>query len=95
MIKARKGNRVVRIPDEKANDYKALGYSLYNEKNEVIYLHVNDADKIASLEAEVKRLTAALAAATDKIEELTRGNAEANPEAQEASLKASGAGKKK
>ena len=32
MLKARKGNRVVRIPDEKANEYKALGYSLFDEK---------------------------------------------------------------
>lgn len=28
MLRAKKGNRVVRIPDEKMDEYKALGLSL-------------------------------------------------------------------
>lgn len=56
MLKARKGNRVVRIPDEKANEYKALGYSLFDEKGHVIYLQVKESERIKELEKEVGAL---------------------------------------
>lgn len=52
MLKARKRNRVVRIPDEKANEYKSLGYSLYNESGEAVYEHVVPAERIRALEEE-------------------------------------------
>ena len=83
MIKARKANKVVRIPDEKADEYKALGYSLYNEKNEVIYQHMTDAEKIESMEKEIARLTA-------ENEELKKELQEALEKAPEAHSKASG-----
>lgn len=70
MLKARKGNRVVRIPDEKAGEYKKLGYSLYNEKGEAVYLHVKESDRIKTLEKENAALKAANAQLTAEIQKL-------------------------
>lgn len=56
MIKARKGNKVVRIPDEKAGEYKSLGYSLYDENGKAIYIHVKDSEKVKTLEREAASL---------------------------------------
>lgn len=37
MLKARKKNRIVRIPEEKADEYKKLGYTLTDEDGNVVY----------------------------------------------------------
>ena len=48
MLKARKKNRVVWIPDEKADEYKKLGYILSDEDGKTIY---QPEDKDATIES--------------------------------------------
>ena len=56
MLKARKKNRVVRIPDEKAGEYKALGYSIYDMNGNTIYAPEDKDATIATLRKEKARL---------------------------------------
>lgn len=70
MMKAKKGNRVVRIPDEKIEEYKKLGYTITDMDGNMVYEHVDPAQKLkaaeekvavlekenAELKAEIKRL---------------------------------------
>jgi len=37
MLKARKKNRVIRIPDEKAEEYKSLGYRITDMDGNTVY----------------------------------------------------------
>ena len=96
MLKARKGNRVVRIPDEKANEYKALGYSLFDEKGHVIYLQVKESERIKGLENEVGALRKKIeileeenAGLKAQLQESTEAEPEAKTEAVKGSQKAS------
>lgn len=52
MLKARKKNRVVRIPDTAAADYKSLGYTLTDENGKVVYEPEDKDATIASLRKE-------------------------------------------
>lgn len=52
MLKARKKNRVVRIPDTAAADYKSLGYTLTDESGNVVYEPEDKDATIASLRKE-------------------------------------------
>lgn len=63
MLKAYRGNRVLRIPDEKKKDYVALGYRITDMGGNVLYDPVNNSDN-------VKELKAALAEKESEIEEL-------------------------
>ncbi len=58
MLKAKKGNRVLRIPDEKAKEYKALGYSVYTMDGKTIYENVNPEEQMRKLQAENDALRA-------------------------------------
>jgi len=92
MLKARKGNRVVRIPDEKANEYKALGYSLFDEKGHVIYLQVKDSERIKGLENEVdvlRRKIAVLKAENAELKAQLLGSNDAEPKAMTEAVKGS------
>lgn len=63
MLKAKKLNRVVRIPDEKIGEYKELGYSIYDVDGKAIYEPQDDKQRIAELEkenAELKKQIASI-----------------------------------
>lgn len=52
MYKARKRNRVLRIPDEKIGEYKKMGYTITDEEGNTVYEPQDDKATIASLERE-------------------------------------------
>jgi len=52
MLKATKRNRVLRIPDEKAAEYKKLGYTITTMDGNVVYKPENTAEKANALAAE-------------------------------------------
>ena len=52
MLKAAKKNRVLRIPDEKAAEYKKLGYTITDMTGKVIYEPEDTAKKASALAAE-------------------------------------------
>lgn len=52
MLKAAKKNRVLRIPDEKAAEYKKLGYTITDMAGKVIYEPEDTAKKASVLAAE-------------------------------------------
>ena len=66
MLKARKGNRVLRIPDEKKSAYIALGYTITDLEGNIIHEHVEPTEKLAELEKENEDLKAANKPATDE-----------------------------
>lgn len=66
MLKARKGNRVLRIPDEKKAAYIALGYTITDLEGNIIHEHVEPTEKLAELEKENEDLKAANKPATDE-----------------------------
>lgn len=83
MLKAAKGNRVVRIPEEKAAEYKQLGYMISDLSGRVIYEPENTKKKMEALSAEnaeLKTKMEALSAENTelkaKIEALSAENAE-------------------
>lgn len=94
MMKAKKGNRVVRIPDEKIEEYKKLGYTITDMDGNMVYEHVDPAQKLkaaeekaADLEKENRDLTDKLAGAAEyaekadrKIDALKKENAELRAE---------------
>lgn len=70
MLKARKKNRVVRIPDEKEDEYKKMGYTITDEEGKVIYEPQNDKQEIAALEKENAGLKEEIVALEKEISDL-------------------------
>lgn len=64
MLKARKANRVVRIDDTKADEYRAEGYTILDMSGNVLMTPNNDKFRIKSLEQENAQLRAQVAALT-------------------------------
>lgn len=64
MLKARKLNRVVRIAEEKAAEYRALGYTILSMDDTVVAEPNDDKHRIQQLEGEVADLKAQLEAKT-------------------------------
>lgn len=62
MLKARRMNRVVRIADEKASEYRALGYTITKMDGTVVAEPNDDKHRIQQLEKENADLKAQLAA---------------------------------
>ena len=56
MLKARRKNRVIRIPDERMEEYKKLGYSITDENGNTVYQPEDKDTVIASLRAEIQQL---------------------------------------
>ena len=83
MLKAIKGNRVVRIPDERKNDYVAMGYKITTMDGKTVHEPV----KTSELKTEVEKLTGQLKEAEEKatvtaerIEVLQKENADVKAE---------------
>lgn len=82
MLKARKANRVLKIPDEKKKTYIALGYTITDMDGNMIHEHVEPSEKLEKAEKEIQDLKAKLEEASEyaenadkKIEELQLENA--------------------
>lgn len=71
MLKAKKDNKVVRIPDEKINEYKKLGYSIYDMEGNLVFEYVNPSEKLKKLEAENAELKNKISDLEGKLEEAT------------------------
>ena len=56
MLKARKANRVVRIPDEKKDVYIKLGYTITDIDDNIVHEHVEPTQRLKDLEAENETL---------------------------------------
>lgn len=56
MLKAKKKNRVVRIPDEKAGEYKKLGYTISDMEGNTVYQPEDKDATIAALKKENQQL---------------------------------------
>lgn len=52
MLKARKRNRVLRIPDEKLEEYKKMGYTITDEEGNLVFEPQDDQATIAELRRE-------------------------------------------
>ena len=84
MLKARKANRVLKIPDEKKKTYIALGYTITDMDGNMIHEHVEPSEKLEQAEKEIQDLKEKLEEASKyaenadkKIEDLEKKNAEA------------------
>lgn len=82
MLKARKANRVIRIPDEKKDAYVALGYKVTDMEDHVIAEPHNAEKEVEALKEQVSDLGGRLKEASQyaldadkKIEALTAENA--------------------
>ena len=62
MLKARKANRVLRIEDTKAEEYRALGYTITDMQGNVVLTPNDDRQRIKELEAENACLLSQIAA---------------------------------
>lgn len=56
MLKARKANRVIRIPDEKKEVYIKLGYTITDMDDTIVHEHVEPTQRLKDLEAENEAL---------------------------------------
>lgn len=83
MLKARKANRVIRIPDEKKDAYIALGYKITDMNDKVVAEPHNAEKEAEALKAQVTDLEAKLKEATAKTEETKQatGSSEAGKQA--------------
>ena len=79
MLKARKANRVIRIPDEKKDAYIALGYKITDMNDKVVAEPHNAEKEAETLKAQVTDLETKLKEATEYEE-----NADKKIEAMEA-----------
>ena len=68
MLKARKANRVIRIPDEKKDAYIALGYKITDMNDKVVAEPHNAEKEAETLKAQVTDLEAKLKEATEYAE---------------------------
>ena len=94
MLKARKANRVLKIPDEKKKTYIALGYTITDMDGNMIHEHVEPSEKLEQAEKEIQDLKAKLEEASKyaenadkKIQELEKKNTEAEKEIQDLKAK--------
>ena len=69
MLKARKANRVLKIPDEKKKTYIALGYTITDMDGNMIHEHVEPSEKLEQAEKEIQDLKEKLEEASKYAEE--------------------------
>lgn len=84
MLKAKHGNRVVRIPDEKKADYIALGYKIIDMEGKVLYDPINNSDDVKTLKETLVKKEAEIAKLQSEIAKLKAKNEEAAAYAEKA-----------
>lgn len=52
MLKAKKANRTIKIPEEKKSEYIALGYSITDMDGNMIHEHVDDSELLKKVQKE-------------------------------------------
>ena len=67
MLKAMLKNRIIRIPDEKASEYLALGYTITDMGGKVLKEPKNTAKRVSELEAENAKLQKKIASLEAKL----------------------------
>ena len=85
MLKARKANRVVKIPDEKKKTYIALGYTITDMDGNVLHEHVEPSEKLEEASEYAEK-------ADKKIEDLEKKNAETEKEIEDLKAQLTSAG---
>ncbi len=80
MLKARKANRVVKIPENKKDVYIALGYTITDMDGNVIHEHVETSQKLQEAEKEIADLKAQLVKASETVEKFDKKNGELEKE---------------
>lgn len=84
MLKARHGNKVVRIPDEKKSDYISLGYKITDMEGKVIYDPINNSEDVKALKEHITQKDAQIAKLQAEIKLLKEKNEEAAAYAEKA-----------
>lgn len=74
MLKARKANRVVKIPENKKDVYISLGYTITDMDGNVIHEHVEASQKLQEAEKEIEDLKAQLIKASETVEKFDKKN---------------------
>jgi len=87
MLKARKANRVIRIPDEKKDAYIALGYKITDMNDKVVAEPHNAEKEAETLKAQVTDLETKLKEATEYAENADKKKKIEAMEAENAKLK--------
>lgn len=67
MLRAQKANRVIRIPDERAKDYKALGYTVTDLDGNVVAKPDSPTERIKDLERQLAQREARIAELEKKL----------------------------
>ena len=75
MLKARKANRVLKIPDEKKKTYIALGYTITDMDCNMIHEHVEPSEKLEQAEKEIQDLKEKLEEASKYVGSVRTGGA--------------------
>lgn len=70
MLKAKKANRIVRIPDEKKADYIALGYRITDMDGKVVYDPINNTEDVKELKERLAEQDAEIAKLQDELKTL-------------------------
>ena len=94
MLKAKKGNRVVRIPDEKKKEYQVLGYTISDMSGKVLYEPTDPKKEIESLKAQLDDMEKEKAELEEKLKEAPKVTKTAGTKKAEAADKAPDAGNK-
>lgn len=94
MLRAKKGNRVVRIPDEKMDEYKALGYTITDMSGKMIYEHVEPSKKLEKAEKKIAALEKENAALKEELARVSATKQAAAEPAEEAPAATAGKSKK-
>ena len=76
MLKARKANRVLKIPDEKKKTYIAMGYTITDMDGNMIHEHVEPSEKLAAAEKEIEDLKAQLVKASETVDTYMKKNSD-------------------
>lgn len=83
MLKARKANRVLKIPDEKKKTYIALGYTITDMDGNMIHEHVEPSEKLEQAEKEIQDLKEKLEEASKYAEDADKKIADLQKENEE------------
>lgn len=70
MLKAKRANRVMRIPDEKAQEYQALGYEITTMDGKVLSKPDNPKEKVKELEGKLAEASEYAEARDKEVEDM-------------------------
>lgn len=80
MLKARKANRVVKIPEDKKDVYIALGYTITDMDGNMVHEHVEASKQLQEAQKEIEDLKAQLVKASECVDKFDKKNGELEKE---------------